>query len=186
MEEAEHLINVMDNSKKYLSIKDSERLRELSNQFIHHLSSHQEEGCITLAVIVYALSKIIERKDYEKVKGWDKFVKKFNASMDLAIKAAREDKTEEYDKYLEMSRKALTSISVNLKPYIQEILRKASINKASKVYEHGISMGRTSKILGITQWELSEYTGQKTVPDNPFNESLSIKKRAQIALDFFS
>ena len=65
-------------------------------------------------------------------------------------------------------------------------MHKASVNKASKIYEHGISMGRTAKMLGITQWELSEYTGQKNVPDNPYNETFDVRKRAEMAMEFFS
>lgn len=186
MEETEHLVEVMQRSKDYLLHKDSDNLRVLSNQFIHHVSSHQEEGCITLAILIYSLSKIIERRDYEGIKSWDKFVKKFNSSLDLAILATKENKIKEFDNYLQMARKALTSISVNLKPYIQEVLRKASINKASRVYEHGISMGRTARMLGITQWELSEYTGQRNIPDNPYNETIDVKIRAKTAMEFFS
>jgi predicted transcriptional regulator len=73
-----------------------------------------------------------------------------------------------------------------MKPYIQEVLRKASINKASKIYEHGISLGQTAQLLGITQWELSEYSGQTNVSDNDYNKTLDIKKRAKMALEFFS
>lgn len=186
MEEAEHLINVISAAKENLILHDTERLVELSNQTIHTASSHQDEGCITLAVIIYTLSKLIERKDFEKIKNWERFVKRFNSFMDLAIVSLKEDKEEKYHKYLEMARKTLASISINLKPYIKEVLRKAAINKASKIYEHGISMGKTAKMLGITNWELSEYTGQKNISDNPFNESINVKKRAEIALEFFS
>ena len=63
-------------------------------------------------------------------------------------------------------------------------MRKASINKASRIYEHGISLGKTAQLLGITQWELTEYTGQKR-EEKPYG-ALSAKKRAQMALEFFS
>ena len=91
-----------------------------------------------------------------------------------------------YEKHLQKARKSLESISVNLKPYIKEILTKASINKSSKLYEHGISLGQTAKLLGITQWEITGYTGQRNIPDNKQNESIRVEKRAQIALEFFS
>ena len=43
-----------------------------------------------------------------------------------------------------------------LKEYIQEVFRKAYINKASRIYEHGISRAETAGLLGVTQWELAE------------------------------
>ncbi len=186
MEEVEHLVEVIKGTEIALLRKDAVKLKDLSNQTVHQAASHQDEGCITLAVLIYALSKLIERKDYERIKNWDKFVKKISAFLDLAITTLKEGNESKYKVYLEMSRKTLTSISVNLKPYIQEVLRKAAINKASKIYEHGVSMEATAKMLGITQWELSEYAGQKQTSDNPYNETIDVKKRAQTALEFFS
>jgi predicted transcriptional regulator len=84
-----------------------------------------------------------------------------------------------------MARKTLSSLSVNLKPYIEEVMRKASINKASKIYEHGISLGQTANLLGISQWELSEYTGQTSIADTNYNNTINTKKRAQMAMEFF-
>jgi len=184
-EEAGHLIEVIEQADEALYANDANKLRDLSNQTIHQASSHQDEGCITLAVLIYTLSKIIERQDHGRMKNWDRFVKKFSSYLNLAIKALKDNNEEKYNEYLEGARKALSTISVNTRPYIQEVLRKASINKASKIYEHGISMGRTAKMLGVTQWELSEYTGQRQISDNPYNETLSIKKRAKMALEFF-
>ena len=186
MEEVEHLIELIRLTKENLIKKDSEKLRMLSDQTVHQASTHQDEGCITLAVLIYTLSKLIERRDYDKIRNWDRFTKKFVAFMNLAAVALKEGKEESYNKYLEMCRKSISSISVNLRPYIHEVLRKASINKASKIYEHGVSMGKTAKMLGVTQWELSEYTGQKQIADNPYNESISVKKRSEMAMEFFS
>lgn len=185
MEEESHIIDVIKTAKESLTEKDVAKLRELSNQTIHQASTHQDVGCITLAVLIYTLSKLIERKDYEKIKNWNKFVMRFNSFMDLAVMAIHEKKEDKYNNYLEMARKSLTVISVNLKKYIQEVLRKAAINKASKIYEHGLSMETTAKMLGVTLWELSEYMGQRHVADNPYNESFSVKKRAEMALEFF-
>ena len=186
MDEIPHLIEILKNTKESLKNYDTNKLKDLSNQTIHHASTHQDVGCVSLAVLIYALSKLIERRDYKKIKNWDKSIKKLCSFFDLAETAAKEENDEKFEEYLERARKTLTSISVNLKPYIQEVLRKASINKASKIYEHGISMGRTAKILGITQWELTEYSGQKQISDNPYNEIIDVKKRAKTALEFFS
>ncbi len=186
MEEVGHLTEVIEGAKEALIAKDVVKLRDLSNQTVHQAATHQDEGCITLAVLIYALSKLIERRDYNKIKNWDKFTKKIISFMSLAVSALKEGKEDKYKGYLEMSRKSLASISLNLKPYIQEVIRKAAIHKASKIYEHGISMGATAKMLGITQWELAEYTGQKQVADNPYAEKIDVKKRAKMALEFFS
>lgn len=184
MEEVEHVIWVLEQTNEALLEEDSEKLKELSNQTIHSASYYQDRGSIALAVLVYSLGKLIERKDYSKIRAWNSFKKKFTSWFSLAIKSLKQKKFEAYEKYLAQSRKALENTSINIKPYIEEVLRKASINKASRIYEHGISLGKTAQLLGITQWELTEYTGQKK-EDSSYG-ALSAKKRAQMALEFFS
>jgi hypothetical protein len=186
MEEVQHVIEVLKETKESLQNRDAVKLRELSNQTIHSASVIQDAGSIALAVLIYTLSKIIERQDYSKIKSWDKFEKKFDSWFDLSIKALKDNKSDAYEKYLENARRTLTSASINYKKYIEEVLRKAAINKASKIYEHGISLGQTAKLLGITQWELSEYAGQKTSPEMIYKEIISPKKRTATAMEFFS
>lgn len=186
MEEVGHIIEVLEKVKKAIKEEDVVSLKELSNQTIHTVSAHQDTGNVTMAVIVYALGKLIERKSSLKIKNWNLFTKKIDSEFTLAIKALQEDKQKEYEKYMQMARKSITSTSLNIKPYIQEVLRKASINKASKIYEHGISLGQTAEILGVSLWELSEYTGQTKIPDAKYNVTISAEKRAKMALEFFS
>jgi len=186
MEESEHIIDVLEKVRIAIKEEDVSALSKLSNETIHSASSHQDTGNITMAVIVYALSKLIERKNYLKIKNWNVFIKKIDSEFSLAIKAVKDDNLEKYEDYMQMTRKSITSASVNIKPYIQEVIRKASINKASKIYEHGISLGQTAEILGITEWELSEYTGQSKISDVKYNITLSATKRAKMAMEFFS
>ncbi|MEK6893207.1 MAG: hypothetical protein AABX07_03305 [Nanoarchaeota archaeon] len=188
MEEAEvgHVIDALNETKQALKDAEAANLRALSDKTIHSASLVQDAGSITLAVIVYSLSKLIERGDNKKIKQWDKFTKKINSFLSLAIAALKEHNFKAYELYLEKIRQSITSISPNLKSYIQEVLRKAAINKASKIYEHGISMGQTADLLGITQWELTEYAGQKSVDIISYENPENIKERAKMALEFFS
>jgi len=186
MEEVEHVISILKEIKQSLKEEDSVKLKELSNQTIHAASIQQHTDSITLAILIYTLSKLLERKESLKVKNWDSFIKKINSFITLAISALEEKKEDKYIEYLERIRKTISSISISLKPYIEEVLRKASINKASKMYEHGISLGQTAKLLGVTQWELTEYAGQTKISDDYYNSTLDIKRRAQMALEFFS
>lgn len=186
MEEVGHLINVLEQVKEAIEHEDVIKLRELSNQTIHSASTYQDTGSITMAVIVYALSKLIEKKEDLKIKNWALFIKKVDSQFSLAIKALQDDKIDKYEKYMEMARKSITSTSLNIKPFIQDVLRKSSINKASKIYEHGISLGQTAKILGITEWELTEYSGQTKVSEVHYNITWDVAKRAKMAMEFFS
>lgn len=185
MDEAEHVIAVLTEARDALTSEDAPKLRELSNQTIHCASYIQDSGSITLAVVMYSLSKIIERSDHERLKNWSSFVKKCLSWMQLAIRALQENNQQAYEKYLGEARRSLMTVSPNLRLYIQDVLRKASINKASRIYEHGVSLGKTAQLLGVTQWELAEYAGQKKAEEQGYH-TFDIKKRAAMALEFFA
>ena len=184
--EAEHISSLLEQAKKALKSNNSVHLQSLSDQTIHSASIHQHTEYILIAVIIYSLSKLIYRKSSIKVTNWDIFVKKINVVFDLAIKALREKNNEAFSQHLEKAIGTITNISGTLKSSIKEVLTKASINKASKIYEHGISLGQTAKLLGLTQWELASYVGQKNISEIKYNTTLNIKSRAKMALEFFS
>jgi hypothetical protein len=184
MEEVGHVIDVLSETRQSLLDCNSLKLRDLSNQTIHSASLVQDASSITLAVIIYTLAKLIEKGDNKKLRLWNKFVKRMASLISLCINSLKKGNYTAYETYLERIRKSSATFSPDLKPYIQEVLRKAAINKASRIYEHGISMGRTAKLLGISQWELAEYAGQKRIElKEPAPEE--VKKRAKMALDFF-
>ncbi len=185
-EETKNFIRVIKEAKQALSENNSLKLKDLSNQTIHSASTLQDTDSITIAILIYSLSKLIERKDHFKIKSWGNFVKKLNSSFSLALKSLKDNKPEQLRAELETIRKTISSISPNLKPVIQDVIRKASINKAAKIYEHGISMEQTAKLLGITQWELSEYAGQTGVSETNYNKTSDIKERVKMALEFFA
>lgn len=186
MEEVQHHIQVLKEVRKELIEKDAVRLKELSNQTIHSATLFHAPGSTLIAVIVYTLSKIIERQDYRKIKNWGLCERRLVSFINLGIKALEDEKEDAFNGYMQQARTALTSASINLKPYIEELFRKASINKAGKLYEHGLSLGQTAKLLGITQWELSGYAGQGNSENELYNATLNTKKRAKMALEFFS
>ena len=185
MEEVEHKISVLEGAKQALVEKNSIWLRDLSNKTIHSASTQQDAGSLITAVLVYSLSKLIERRDYVKIRNWEKLVDKLEGEFDCAIKAAIENDEGEYENCLKEARKTLEDFSIDLKHYIHEVLRKAAINKASRLYEYGISLGQTANLLGLTTWELTEYSGQAKAADTKYNETMNVKARAKMALEFF-
>jgi AraC-like DNA-binding protein len=184
-EECVLLTWVLSRAKNALLEKNSAELKELSNLVVSSACNYQDSENITLSVTLYALSKLIERADYSRIPRWNFFVKKFNAALNLAARALDKGNQNAYDKSIGQARRELTSQSINIKPYIQEVLKKASINKGFRLYEHGISLEQTAKLLGVSRWELAEYIGEKTSAENLHGETISIKKRAKMALEFF-
>ena len=60
------------------------------------------------------------------------------------------------------------------------------IKKASRIYEHGISMQKTAKLLGISIWELAEYSGQTGISNVNLSITLDVKERIKNAMEFLT
>jgi hypothetical protein len=185
MKEKENILKILKETKKALKEENVVKLKEISNHTIHSASIEQNATNLLVAVLVYSLSKIIERKDYQKHPGWNKFYKLIMTSIDKSLVAVSKGDEKKLIEQLELVRKAIRQLSGKLKIYIQDVFRKASVNKASRIYEHGISMERTASLLGITMFELSEYAGKTRIADVPINKTLDVKSRINLAMEMF-
>jgi len=185
LHERAHILNVLKGVEKALAKKNYVKIKNLSNNLIHHASIHQETDIISIAVIIYSLSKIIEREDYKQETNWEKFYSEYMDCIKNAITALEKDNVEQFRKEITCLRQSIENLSGNLKTYINEVFRRAKINKASRLYEHGISMEKTAKILGISQWELSEYAGKTRIADVNLAVTLPIRQRIKYIEEIF-
>jgi hypothetical protein len=186
MQEKENILRILEETKQALKADDALKLKELSNQTNHTASMTQDSDNITVAVIVYSLSKIIERTEYKNLSGWDNFYKTILSSVDASLEAIKKNNDKKLTESLTLIRNAISKLSGKLKFYIQDVFRKAEINKASKIYEHGISMEKTANLLGITMFELASYAGQKQEMSGiPLGQTIEVKSRIKLAEDMF-
>ena len=184
-EEHLHVIEILEKTKSAVLSNDVLKLDELSNQTIHSASVEQDSSSIAIAVIVYSLSKIIERRQNENFKGCDAFCKSVLTLFDKAIKSSKSDDKIGFTLSLNEINSSINKLSPDAKSYVRDVFNKARINKASKIYEHGISMEQTAKLLGVTLYELSSYAGQKSFVHEEYNKGVSIKERIKLAEEIF-
>jgi len=186
MREVKHILKILENTKSALEKKDYIVIKQLSDKVVHQSSIEQDPDVIAIAIIIYSLGKLIEREYYKTEKNWDNFYKSYLKNINDMIQALKKNNLEEFRNEIEENRKLIQNLSGKLKEYISDVFRKAQINKASKIYEHGISMEKTAKILGITVWELAEYAGQKGIGGNNLAVTMTIKNRIKLAEEIFS
>ncbi|MCK5043923.1 hypothetical protein KAR52_02905 [Candidatus Pacearchaeota archaeon] len=186
MKEKEHILGIFQKTKEAIDEENSIVVKNLSNQTINTASLTHDPDNIMVAVIIYSLSKILEREDYKKLPGWNNFYKTYMSSIDKIILALKKNDEQTVRSNLELIRNAMGKVSGKLKIYLQDVFRKAKINKASKIYEHGISMEKTAKLLGITMWELASYSGQKETQDVSLTKTLDINSRIKLAEEMFN
>ena len=185
MLEVDNVLRILKEARQAIERGDNIALKELSNQTIHTASVSQDPDNIAVAVIVYSISKIIERKEgYQKQSGWKKFYNKVMAFLDDSIDALSRNDQSKFAKKVNEIRKDINKLSTDLKKYIQDVFQKASINKASKIYEHGISMEKTADLLGVSLYDLASYSGQKGI-ETPEEKTASVRDRIKFAMRFF-
>ncbi len=186
MQEKENVLRILQETKDAINNDNSIKLKELSDQTIHTASITQDPDNIAVAVAVYSLSKIVERKKYQEFPGWKDFYKNLMSIVDNSISALKKNDDKKIKDDLAALRGIISTLSGQLKDYIQDVFRKAQINKASKIYEHGISLEQTANLLGITMFELMSYSGQKPeTSEAPLTKTVDVKTRIKTAMDIF-
>ena len=186
MQEKDNVLRILQETKDGLKQNDAIKLKVLSNQTIHTASITQDSDNVLVAVIVYSLSKMIERQEYQKFSGWEDFYKKIMSAIENTIIAIKKNDDAKIHENMSSIRDVINKVSGKLKSYIQDVFRKAEINKASKIYEHGISMEKTANLLGISIFELATYAGQKQdISNAPLGYTIEVKKRIKTMEDMF-
>ena len=185
MKESDNVLRILEGTKKAIQDGDEAEIKNLSNQTTNTASLTQDPDNIAVAVMVYSIGKIFERENYRNLKGWDAFYKLVISGLDRAIKDVKSENIEGFRKDFEMIRKAINKVSERLRKDIEEVFRKAQINKASRIYAHGISMAQTAKLLGVTMYELADYAGSSGISDAPSSKTMRAKDRIKLAMDLF-
>lgn len=180
-----NLIWILKEVKKAIKDLDIIKLRDLSNHTIHDASILQEENSIQIAVIVYALSKIFERKNYQNYKSWNHFYKGLMQYLENAVRALERDNERDYRASTKGLMQTIDNLEYRLRHYLVEVIERSKVHKASRIHEHGVSVGRTAEILGISQYELMSYLGETGIADINLNISMDIKKRIEFARSLF-
>ncbi len=154
-------------------------IKQLSNHVIHNASVFQDEDSISIAILIYSLSKIIERKEKELDYG------KIISILNSAIINLKNNNDEVFRKSVKNMFDFIRAMDAKLKLYIHEVINQAQIKKGCKLCEHGISAARASEVLGISRWELMHYLGQTTLIDQ-FSEPVNISSRLKFTRGLFS
>jgi len=154
-------------------------VKKLSNHVIHNASVFQDEDSISVAILIYALSKIIDRN--QKDLDYGKVLRMLNS----CISNLTGNNDNGFRKSIKNIFNFIRTMDEKLKLYIHEVINQAQIKKGCKLCEHGISAARSAEVLGISQWELMHYLGKTTIIDQ-FSEPVNVSSRLKFARGLFS
>jgi len=157
---------------------DISQIKSLSNHVIHNASVFQDEDSISIAILIYSLSKIIERREKEMD------YSKITSTLNSALQNLKDNNDGAFRKSIKNLFDFIRSMDARLKLYIHEVINQAQIKKGCKLCEHGISAARASEVLGISRWELMHYLGKTTLIDQ-LSEPINVSQRLKFARGLF-
>ncbi len=157
--------------------KDFIELKELSNRTVHNSSIFQDEDSISIAMLVYSLSKVIERKKEIQYKEIIDLIKKAKENL---VK----NNIDYYRNNIKQTFDFISNIDSKLNLYVEELIEKSRIKKGSRIYEHGISIARVAELVGISEWELMSYVGKTQIIDVE-EKRFDVKSRLNFARGIF-
>ena len=155
-----------------------DEIKELSNHTIHNASIFQDQDSVSVAVIIYSMSKMIERSGKEP----GEIAGKLAGLISDAAALLEKGRIDEYEAAIKGVFDRISKEDERLGIFIQEIVEQAEIKKGSKLYDHGISIARSAEVLGISQWDLMSYVGKTTMTEAA---PVDVKKRLDFARELF-
>jgi hypothetical protein len=185
MKEIDNILKILREAKQFIEEDKANELKSLSSQTINTAAVSQDADNIVVAVLVYSLGKVMERAHYREMEGWSIFYEAIVKNLSEAIgKLEKEDVAGARNNLGEI-RQSLNEIEGDLGRYIKDVFRKAEINKAFKLYEHGLSSAATAELLGVSLWDMASYIGQSHIGDSKIAVSMPVAERVKIAEGIF-
>jgi hypothetical protein len=184
LNERRHVINLLKKSKILAQKEKSGKIKELSDKTVHSASVYQDDISIYVAIVIYALSKIMERGEPYYKENYVSYVSYYLKLIDKLIFYLENKKEEEFKSEIKNILKS-KEISKDFKEHLSGLFSKARLNKASKIYEHGISMKKTARLMGVSLWELAEYSGGSSLSEMEHNKTEDVKKRMKNLEEIF-
>ena len=175
----EVLLQHIDLMIEALQQQDVLLMKSISDRAIKSASLFQDPDSISIAVIAYSLSKIIERA---KECGED--CTKLLSTLQQAKVGLQKNDQNIFKQFEKKMLEQISKMDSRLAMYVEEVIEKARIKKGSTLYEHGLSTGRVAELLGISKWELMSYICKTTIGEGEENR-VSAKERLLFARSLF-
>ena len=176
----EDILKVLVQAMELIEAEEFAELASLSNHTIHNASIVQDEDSLSVAVMMYTLSKVMQRCTARGISCPASIMR----NLKKADAALVQDNEATFRDAIAQMMKDLKELDKKVKFYIEEVIDMAKIKKGSKLHEHGLSVQRAAAMLGISQWELMNYLGKTTIMEEGLTTK-GVKGRLEFARGLF-
>ena len=160
------------------------KLDGISDQCLQSAALYQDQDTINLAIIIYSLAKVSARNEIQPIANWEKILKDIHALLISARHHLNRNQLASFRADMKARIDKISKADQKIAMYIDKVLHKARIKKGRKMYEQGISIGETSKLVGVNYWDLMSYVGKTQIIDKE-EVRFDAKKRLNITKRLF-
>lgn len=178
------ILELLDEAYAALKEEDPGKLRAISDDTLRSAGIFQDTDSISVAVMMYSLAKMLERKRIQQYRQWEIFKKNALISIKNARNSLNDMNLKKYQASIKSILDGIGKLEGRFGQYVTEVIEQAKIKKGSGFYEHGISVSRAADLMGISPWELSEYLGQRK-ETHMHMTTRSVKERLSLARSIF-
>ncbi|MBW2967526.1 hypothetical protein KY362_03495 [Candidatus Woesearchaeota archaeon] len=154
------ILYTIKKAQRLINKQDAKQLKELSDYTLHNASIFQDEDSLTIAVVIYALSKLLERWGYDTE--YADQARNFLGSAQFSLEGLRMD---EYHDKVKKLLEFIAAVDKQFRLYVDKAIEKARVKKGSRLHEYGISIARAAQLLETGRWELMSYVGKTRIHD---------------------
>ena len=156
----------------YLEQNNSLMLKDLSNHLIEQAVTTKDKRVVSLSLIAYGLSKLASKPHLVETKRWGQF--KAHILKHLQEEIKKLETKEHLAELLESIIKDVTDFDKDAGHYMFDIIQKARIKQASRVYAIGASLSKAAEVTDANERELLQYIGTTKIHDQPYTKTKKV------------
>jgi hypothetical protein len=180
--------DVLDALKEAIAAIKEKRhadLHAISDHVLHAITIYQDTEIVDVAVAIYVLDKLLEKEKYKTHRKMKLFIKTILHQLQKAVSELEKENYEDYSSTLKEILSNMESFSKSIKFYIEDIMHFARIKKGTKLYEHGLSLGKAAELAGVTKWELMPAIGETAIHEQFVTPRKINERRIEFAEKLF-
>ncbi len=177
IKDIDSLITILKNGNNGIRL-DHDALNNLSDHTVKDVALYKNMDAVSLAVLTYSISKVYSRLSEEKKKD-------LLTELSFLRSHLVEKNLPRYNKSLQILFEIIKCCTKDIKGNVHNVLYAAKINKTNTLLEHGLSVARAARAMGLSQWEILNYNIGKNLFEN-HNEKISPIKRLEYTIKLFN
>ena len=134
-------------------------LRETANKAISQAALENDSLKASLAVVAYALGKILEKEHFQKETSWPRIQSSIRSELINAVMLAKKQDFNKLKIALLSITNRISKIDYRFGNYWQNLIEKSRVKQASSAYALGVSLSQATQLTGCDKEELFNYIG---------------------------